>query len=613
MIFFLLLKIISLFIIIILIFFAYFFEKIWKIKPKNIAEVDCLTTRKNCRFNNINTRLKVHETNKLINENFFVIDSNNLSNISSHLYGFFISKNGIITDNYFKQLGEYEEPLPQGVYVMIRKIEKKIIINQDFYGSYGIYLYEKKDKKHFIFSNSFLLLQEYLVGKHHFSLNKDFANHLIVTDLCSYSIDETLINEIKQVPSNTFIIIDSEKKTFKIDYINYKENSISLESKEGLEIIDNWVDKWGYIFRSLKNQTDNIYFDLSGGFDTRTLLAILLNFGIKMDDLNIYSIQNNKHEHDIDYKIAREIAAKYGFKLNNFHFDNNSTEWSLKDSLYDTFYSKLGFHKEFYLKKYFFNKPRFSFSGSGGESLRGTPNSPIQKFIERNSLTDINSHKREFFCSSEKIFNRSIFELKKEKTFNNDFEISFYLYSKTQGRNHFGKSALEKYLVNVYVLQPLMDPEIKKIRYDINNATCHDLIAYIIVRFAPDLLYFPFQGYRILNLESIRKAEKLNNNYKPYKKRLEYNNNFYIDNKRLSPVKSTKNKEDAYDYLKELFSSSNYFKMVKKFYDKDVYDWANKYSYKTNYHPYKQHYSLLAIAITLNNLQLNEKYLSEKI
>ena len=53
--------------------------------------------------------------------------------------------------------------------------------------------------------------------------------------------------------------------------------------------------------------------------------------------------------------------------------------------------------------------------------------------------------------------------------------------------------------------------------------------------------------------------------------------------------------------------------MVKKFYDKDVYDWANKYSYKTNYHPYTQHYSLLAIAITLNNLQLNEKYLFEKI
>lgn len=140
------------------------------------------------------------------------------------------------------------------------------------------------------------------------------------------------------------------------------------------------INGW-YIFQSLKNQTDNTYFDLSGGFDTLTLLAILLNFGIKIDELNIYSIKNNKHEHDIDYKIAREIAATYGFKLNNFHFDNNSIEWSLKDSLYDTFYSKLGFHKEFYFKKYFFNKPRFSFSGRVIKRNSKFSNSKILKII----------------------------------------------------------------------------------------------------------------------------------------------------------------------------------------------------------------------------------------
>ena len=226
-------------------------------------------------------------------------------------------------------------------------------------------------------------------------------------------------------------------------------------------------------------------------------------------------------------------------------------------------------------------------------------------------MRDITGHEKEFFCSSEKVFKRSIFELKKEKTFNNDYEISFYLYSKAQGRNHFGRAALENFMANVYILQPLMDPEIKKIRYDINNATCHDLIAYIFTRFAPELLYFPFQGYRILNLESIRKAEKLNNNYRPYKKSFEFNKNFYIDNKRLYPINSTKNNEDAYDYLTKLFRSSNYLKIINKIYDKSVYDWANEYSYKTNYHPYTQHYSLLAIAITLNNLQLNERYLKK--
>ena len=35
----------------------------------------------------------------------------------------------------------------------------------------------------------------------------------------------------------------------------YAENSIPFDSKEGLEIIDKWVDKWGYIIRSLKKKS----------------------------------------------------------------------------------------------------------------------------------------------------------------------------------------------------------------------------------------------------------------------------------------------------------------------------------------------------------------------
>ena len=62
-------------------------------------------------------------------------------------------------------MGEYKEPEPQGVYIMIRKIGKEIIINQDFYGSFGIYIYENKNENYLALSNSFFLLQEYLVKK----------------------------------------------------------------------------------------------------------------------------------------------------------------------------------------------------------------------------------------------------------------------------------------------------------------------------------------------------------------------------------------------------------------------------------------------------------------
>ena len=581
-----------------ILFFHFYFKKENIINDINLIE--------NIYENRTNTKNQKFQNDNLIKENFFVIDSNNLDDINSHIYGFIISQKGILTDNYYKQLGEYEEPLPQGVYVMIRKIGKEIIINQDFYGSYGIYIFENKDKNYFAMSNSFLLLEEYLVGKQNITFNKEYADNLIVTELCSYSVEETLIKEIKQIPSNSFIVINLITKEFKISFIDYKENSIPLESQEGLKIIDNWINKWGYIFRSLKKQTDNISADLSGGFDTRTMITILLNSGIEMDKLNIHSIQDTKHELDVDFQIASNISNKFGFKLNNFNFDNNVTQWGLKDTLFNTIYPKLGFHKEFYMKNIFYNKPRFSFTGSGGESLRGIPSVPIKKFLEMTSFKEILGHKEEFYHSSEKIFNRSISFLKNEKTYNNDYEISYDLYSKTVGRNHFGKSALENFMTNIYILQPLMDPDIKKIKFDVSHNTSHDLIAYIYVRFAHDLINFPFQGNRILDLESIKKAEILNNNTKPYERKLDYNNNFYIDYKRISPVKSSHDNRNVYEYLKELFKSSKYIHILKKIYDNNIYNWANVYSYQTNYHPLSQHYALFAIAITLENLSFNK-------
>jgi len=76
------------------------------------------------------------------------------------MYGFIVSRKGIITDNYYKNLGYYEDPEPLGAYAMIRKIGDKIIINQDYIGSYGIYIYENQNKGNFYFSNSFFLLLE---------------------------------------------------------------------------------------------------------------------------------------------------------------------------------------------------------------------------------------------------------------------------------------------------------------------------------------------------------------------------------------------------------------------------------------------------------------------
>ena len=124
----------------------------------------------------------------------------------------------------------------------------------------------------------------------------------------------------------------------------------------------------------------------------------------------------------------------------------------------------------------------------------------------------------------------------------------------------------------------------------------------IYVRFSHDLINFPFQGDRILDSNSIKKAEKLNNNLKAYKLKFSYNKNFYIDKKRESPVISSKNNNNAYEYLKKIFNSSHYYNILNTIYDKNVYNWANEYSRKNKHFPLTQHYALLAIALTLENL-----------
>jgi len=128
-------------------------------------------------LNNIN--VFQNRKSKLIEENYFVIDSNNLEHAESHMYGFCVSKIGILTDNYYKKIGYYEIPEPQGAFVMIQKKRHEIRLYQDFHGSFGIYIYKNKNKDYFALSNSFVLLVEYLIGKEKMSFNKDYADNLI--------------------------------------------------------------------------------------------------------------------------------------------------------------------------------------------------------------------------------------------------------------------------------------------------------------------------------------------------------------------------------------------------------------------------------------------------
>ena len=318
-------------------------------------------------------------------------------------------------------------------------------------------------------------------------------------------------------------------------------------------------------------------------------------------------VKNNISHYEEDFKIAKKISSKYGFKLNKFSMYKNSIKFDLKDSLYLNYYTKLGFHKSFNLHNSFYRRPIFAFTGGFGGMIRGYPELPIWKYMKKLSSNSwkIKGHEKEYFKSSKRIFNRSVNFLKKKNFTNNDYEISSILYEKGSGIYHFGMSAQIGFMKNSYILMPLMDPYLKQIKFNINGTSPHDLIAYIYIRFAPELISFPIEGNRKLNHESIKKAKMLNKMIIPYKKKSNYNDKFYIDFKRQSPVSFSKADNDEEHHLTKLFKSSKFKEIINRIYDKTIFDWAKAYKNKSKHIPLRHFYGLLAVEKIMENKMYN--------
>ncbi len=81
----------------------------------------------------------------------------------------------------------------------------------------------------------------------------------------------------------------------------------------------------GIYITVFEKKTNIISCDISGGFDSRTALSIILNSGVKLNEILMNSAKDKKHVHAEDFSIASNISSKFGFKLNNLHFANKGT------------------------------------------------------------------------------------------------------------------------------------------------------------------------------------------------------------------------------------------------------------------------------------------------
>ena len=540
---------------------------------------------------------------KIIDHEFFIIDSDNLDDIENRLYGFALQNSQVVQDNDITEYSNFEDI---GVFVLIEKKDDEIIISQDVIGSYGVYVYQKDG--YFAVSNSFIKLVEYLKFNHEMTLNRDYAYiSLLPKTLSSLIYEKTLVNEIICISRNTKVHIDITSRELSFEEIKLNESSIDIDSEEGLKTLDKWFFKWVEIIRGLKQKTNNISLDLSGGFDTRMIMPLVLTANIDMNSIRVHSIDNDQHNHDEDFRIASLIADEYGFKLNT-DLDVNYYNYPDVQSVIDiSCYVKLGFNNQLNFKLIRPQDPIYMITGMGGGISRGWPKGNAFSHIT-NIVNRSRRFEPSFVESTERIITESLEEVKRRNPDIKEDTFQWSYYKETRLRNHFGKLTVENYMSNNLALSPLIDPDLFKLK--INTAECKDnslLMTLIFVRYWPQLMEFEVEGGREFNSETIEYAKKINEIY-PYTPK-EYSYLSKVESEKSTPVMKNNKKISWHDinkYLKDVFKSKLFKYELKKYTPEKVYDLIFQSIESKSYFQVQDAISAFALVKVINTINFNE-------
>lgn len=539
----------------------------------------------------------------IIDQEFFIIDSDNLSDVEDKLYGFSLKGNEVVQD---RDIAEYDDLADIGAYVLIQRLNNEIVISQDFIGSYGIYMYRKDG--YFAISNSFIRLIEYLKFNHEMTLNRDYAHiSLIPRTLSSLIHEKTLVNEITCIPRNFRLHINVDSKEISHEKIPFNDLSVPIDSREGLELLDKWFEKWVEIIRAIKLKTNNISLDLSGGFDTRMILALVLCANIDINSIRVYSIDNKQHNHNEDFRIASIIADEYGFSLNNSLDVDYYNYPDIQTVLDLSCYVKLGFSNQLNFKLSRPQDPIYMITGMGGETIRGWPLGDSQSQII-NVINKSKSLDPALVEGSLRSIRESHDAFRQLRPYVNDETFQWDYYKETRLRYHFGKLVVENYLSNNLALCPLIDPDLFKLK--ISTEECMDdslLMTLIFVRYCPKLMEFEVEGGREFNSQTIEYAQRINEIHPYNAKDYEFLSKVDVDKTSVEFENNEKvNWRDINQYIKDVFKSQLFKHEFKKYIPPRAYDKINYSIENRPYFPLQNTYPAFAIVKVIDTINYNK-------
>ena len=537
-------------------------------------------------------------------DNFFVIDSKNLSSVKPKLYGYAVTEEDIFinTDKCNRVLSNDT----CGVYINIIKAENECRIYQDYFGCYGLYLYEKDD--YFAISNSFLYLVYYLKSIVKLSINSEYMKAFIARPQASLVYEETMVNEIRMLPRNCFVTIKIDTKRIELTEVEQKESYIDINTIEGMHIIDMWHQKWNSIFSALTRNNEQVMLKLSGGKDSRISLACMFSPRVKhMERISFFSAHDNLYTHGDDYRIACQLASIYSFDIETTEAADRyrvDPVINLKSSLY----AKAGFHREICLTNFWRNKTRFTITGSGGD-LRDLWTETAEEFIKKNVDATV-FHSIDSGACLQKQLNKTV-EIISNKNPGAKLIANDYFYKQGRQRNHNGKAMVESFLGNEVVISPLLDPMLYKLNQSIGKENDNDLIyAIILQRFLPEAEDIGFDSDRIIQPKTKLVAKQINDLFSYDKSIVDEENIVSVHHTaRVIPVRAKEVKDTALDVLNKIFKSDDLKKVIYEELGEEAYIWAEEY-YKRSYHSYIAAAAIVEIYIILKAVKDSFEHLT---
>lgn len=496
-----------------------------------------------------------------MNNTAFYIDSGHLDNVESGLYGYMIQDDGEIT---MDQAHVTENRT--GCFVYVKAEGNLITIKQDFFGSFGLFVY--REDGYFALSNSLYLLTNQLRGRR-LSIDRQAVDALLFPkDGIPLSFSRTIIGEIQRLDSQDEVVISVRDRTLKIVRNPFPYFQISPESEEGLRLLDTWYTKWVWILRKIIEKGEHpLYADLSGGYDTRILLSMLVNAKV---DLNTVCFRSHKRANlpkdADDYRIATQIAHVHGFKLNE---DANHKQSGMRLRAEDV-YSHALYHSlgNTLLVKYGYSRyssPVLELKGLGssikGNQVKDLILGGIKEYDSWNGTSlfqKIGSERKEYIRYMNEQM-AEVTDLAKQDEMNRALA-----FQKATCEKRDGHKMVDWLWCNRLVITPFEDLEITRLDCTAKKDK-HFLPLLILDRYCPELLSFELQGRTIQNgtLNQVREINRLHPVSLQFPSQLIQQREFTLESQQISAIEFS-------GFLENIWNSQEFERAVAPYVSKRI-------------------------------------------